>query len=75
VDDSSLFQRNALRLTTSAQVTFDKPVTITNCNFRFIVADQLQAAGIEPGSILIELEGNNTAPAVLAACYYALRNK
>jgi mannose-1-phosphate guanylyltransferase/mannose-6-phosphate isomerase len=49
---------------------FDKPVIITNSDFRFIVTEQLQEVGINPGAILIEPEGRNTAPAVLAAALY-----
>jgi mannose-1-phosphate guanylyltransferase/mannose-6-phosphate isomerase len=45
-------------------------LVITNSDFRFIVKKQLQAIGIEPGAILIEPEGRNTAPAVLAAALY-----
>ena len=42
-------------------------MVMTNSDFRFIVTEQLQDAGIDPGAILIEPEGRNTGPAVLAA--------
>ena len=70
----TLFQRSAKRLVTSKAVQFDAPVTITNSDFRFIVLEQLQGAGIDPGAVLIEPEGRNTAPAVLAATIYASKS-
>jgi mannose-1-phosphate guanylyltransferase/mannose-1-phosphate guanylyltransferase/mannose-6-phosphate isomerase len=45
-------------------------MVLTNSDFRFIVTEQLSEIGIDPGSILIEPEGKNTAPAVLAAALY-----
>ena len=53
---------------------FACPVVITNSDFRFIVTEQLQAIGIDPGAILIEPEGRNTAPAVLAAALYLAKS-
>lgn len=67
VDDRTLFQQAALRLTSSDIVKFDKLLTVTNTDFRFIVGEQLQAVGLEPSSILIEPEIKNTAPAILAS--------
>lgn len=70
----SLFQQSALRMTSTEGLTFAPPMTLTNSDFRFIISDQLQSVGIDPGAILIEPEGKNTAPAVLAACVYALKD-
>jgi mannose-1-phosphate guanylyltransferase/mannose-6-phosphate isomerase len=67
VGEQTLFQGSALRMT-GAQ--FSPPVVITNSDFRFVVTEQLHEVGIEPGAILIEPEGRNTAPAVLAAALY-----
>lgn len=69
--DDTLFQSNAKRLVSSEVVQFDAPITVTNSDFRFIVIEQLQEAGIDPGAVLIEPEGRNTAPAILAATIYA----
>ncbi|MCT4369437.1 mannose-1-phosphate guanylyltransferase/mannose-6-phosphate isomerase [Yangia mangrovi] len=71
VDDTSLFQATAERLSGSA--CFTKPVVVTNSDFRFVVTEQLSAIGIDPGAILIEPEGRNTAPAVLAAALHLSR--
>ena len=73
ISDHSLFQQSAARLSTSDQLNFNKPLTLTNADFRFIISDQLQAIGIDPGEILIEPEGKNTAPAILAACLYIMQ--
>jgi len=72
--DETLFQSSAKRVISSLAVQFDLPITMTNSDFRFIVIEQLQGAGIDPGAVLIEPEGRNTAPAVLAAAIYASRS-
>nr|AAR38455.1 mannose-1-phosphate guanylyltransferase/mannose-6-phosphate isomerase [uncultured marine bacterium 582] len=69
--DETLFQSSAKRLVSSQTVQFDAPITMTNSDFRFIVVEQLQRASVDPGAVLIEPEGRNTAPAVLAAAIYA----
>ena len=63
----SLFQASAQRL---AGDGFAAPVVLTNSDFRFIVTEQLAGVGIDPGAIVIEPEGRNTAPAILAAALY-----
>lgn len=71
VGTQTLFQASADRLTGGiGEMTFDTPVVITNSDFRFIVTEQLQGIGIDPKTILIEPEGRNTAPAVLAAALH-----
>lgn len=67
----SLFQSTALRLISSGSVIFNSHLTVTNSDFRFLIGEQLLGVGIDPGPILIEPEGKNTAPAVLAASLYA----
>ena len=71
IGTNSLFQESALRLISSEQILFEKHITVTNSDFRFIVSEQLQKIGIDPGPILIEPESKNTAPAILAATMYA----
>ncbi len=65
--DETLFQASAKRLSGPG---FAAPLVLTNADFRFIVTEQLTEAGIDPGAILIEPEGRNTAPAVLAAALH-----
>lgn len=71
IGDVSLFQQSAMRLTSSDKIEFLNHTTVTNSDFRFIVSDQLQGAGLDTGTIIIEPEGKNTAPAILAASFYA----
>jgi mannose-1-phosphate guanylyltransferase/mannose-6-phosphate isomerase len=68
--DHTLFQKSALRMRGSE---YEAPIVITNSDFRFIVTEQLQNVGIDPGVILIEPAGRNTAPAILAAALYVAR--
>lgn len=63
----SLFQASAQRF---RGAEFAAPLVVTGSDFRFIVTEQLSAAGIDPGAILIEPDGRNTAPAVLAAALH-----
>ena len=64
IGESSLFQQSARRLSGEY---FAEPMIVTNSDFRFIVTQQLSDIGIDPGAVLIEPEGRNTAPALLAA--------
>ncbi|MDO5648493.1 mannose-1-phosphate guanylyltransferase/mannose-6-phosphate isomerase [Paracoccus sp. (in: a-proteobacteria)] len=68
IGDETLFQASAHRL---SGPLFDAPVVMTNADFRFIVAEQLDQMGLTPGAIVIEPSGRNTAPAVLAAALMA----
>ena len=70
----SLFQQTALRLTSSKSIDFKKHLTLTNSDYRFIVVEQFQAVGIDPGPILIEPESKNTAPAILSASIYEFKD-
>ena len=71
IGEQSLFQATALRLNgTHAMTRFEKPVVVANSDFRFIVTEQLTEVGIDPGTVMIEPSGRNTAPAVLAAALH-----
>lgn len=63
----SLFQASVKRLSGDG---FAAPIILTNADFRFIVSEQLAEIGVEPKAVLIEPEGRNTAPAVLAAALW-----
>ncbi|MDA5558145.1 mannose-1-phosphate guanylyltransferase/mannose-6-phosphate isomerase [Shimia sp. MMG029] len=72
VGEETLFQASAKRLSGADDaLSFAAPIVVTNSDFRFIVPEQLQAVGIDPGAILIEPAARNTAPAVLAAALKA----
>lgn len=68
VGGATLFQQTAERLSgVGAGVAYDRPMVVTNSDFRFIVVEQLSEVGVDPGAVLIEPSARNTAPAVLAA--------
>ncbi|WP_114967307.1 mannose-1-phosphate guanylyltransferase/mannose-6-phosphate isomerase [Alkalilacustris brevis] len=67
IGETTLFQASAQRV---AGAGFAPPLVLTNSDFRFIVTEQLTTLGIDPGAVLIEPEGRNTAPAVLAAALW-----
>jgi mannose-1-phosphate guanylyltransferase / mannose-6-phosphate isomerase len=67
IGDKTLFQSSAQRLISSATLKFAPHITLTNSAYRFIIVEQLQEVGIDPGPILIEPEAKNTAAAILAA--------
>lgn len=72
--EETLFQASARRLSgKTGALSFAAPMVLTNSDFRFIVTEQLHGIGIDPGAIVIEPEGRNTAPAILAAALLAAK--
>jgi mannose-1-phosphate guanylyltransferase/mannose-6-phosphate isomerase len=69
--DKTLFQETAQRLQGNA---FQAPVVVCNHEHRFIVGEQLQDIGLQPGSVLVEPVGRNTAPAVAIAALQQAQN-
>ena len=67
VGDDTLFQASARRLSGAG---YAPALVLTASDFRFIVTEQLQDAGLDPGAILIEPSARNTAPAILAAAVH-----
>lgn len=65
IGEQTLFQASVSRL-----CSFEEPLVVTGSDFRFIVVEQLAEIGIDPAAIMIEPEGRNTAPAILAAALY-----
>lgn len=66
----SLFQQTLERLGGLEQ--YDAPIVLTNEQYRFVVAEQAQEAGIALGAILLEPAARNTAVAIASAAHYAL---
>lgn len=66
----STFQRT-LRLLADETV-FDRPVVVTNADYRFIVADQLKAIGVA-AQIVLEPMRRDSAPAVACAVELGLQ--
>ena len=65
----STFQRT-MRLLADAGV-FDRPIVVTNADYRFIVQDQLQSVGVE-AQIVLEPTRRDSAAAVAVATALAL---
>ncbi len=70
ISKESLFQKTVKRVQSSKILTFDKPIIITNSEFRFIVEEQLSEINQSQRTIIVEPEPKNTAPAILAATLY-----
>ena len=73
----SLLQDTALRLNGLDQLVQNAtvapaPILVTHNDTRFLVAGQLQEAGIPTGHIVLEPTGRNTAPALTLAALQAL---
>jgi mannose-1-phosphate guanylyltransferase/mannose-6-phosphate isomerase len=68
IGETSLFQAAVARLPAPE---FAAPIVVTGAEFRFIVTEQLAGVGRAAQAVLIEPEGRNTAPAVLAAALQA----
>jgi mannose-1-phosphate guanylyltransferase/mannose-6-phosphate isomerase len=69
--DRSLLQETAMRL---GGPQFSPPMVVCNDSHRFIVAEQLREAGIQPGPIVLEPCRRNTAPAAALAALILLRD-
>ncbi|MCA3263539.1 MAG: mannose-1-phosphate guanylyltransferase/mannose-6-phosphate isomerase [Telmatospirillum sp.] len=62
--EKSMIAETALRV---AGAPFGAPIIVCNEEHRFIIAEQLRAAGVAPRAILLEPIGRNTAAAAAAA--------
>ena len=69
--EETLFQQTCRRLTGDL---FNDPVILSNQHYRFLVAEQLEGAGIKPAGIVLEPVGRNTAPAACIAALLASRS-
>lgn len=71
VSDKTMLQETLLRAqaleTSGPPIDIGPPIVICNEEYRFIVAEQLRAIGIEDATIILEPEGKNTAPAAALA--------
>ncbi len=68
--ESTLIQQTANRLRGMDDAA--PPIVICNEEHRFLVAEQMQETGIQPGAIILEPMGKNTAPAVAVAAFHAM---
>lgn len=70
IEGYSPFQQSVLRVRDSG---FAKPLIVTSASYRFLVSEQLNALGCD-ADIIIEPDGKNTAPAILAAALFAQKS-
>ncbi|MBS0642597.1 MAG: mannose-1-phosphate guanylyltransferase/mannose-6-phosphate isomerase [Acetobacteraceae bacterium] len=64
ISERTMLQETALR---GAGARFAAPIVVCNQEHRFLIAEQLRAAGIEGARIVLEPVGRNSAPAIAAA--------
>jgi mannose-1-phosphate guanylyltransferase/mannose-6-phosphate isomerase len=72
VGDNTMLQETILRL--NGLDNLANPIIICNADHRFLVAEQCQQIGIKNPIILLEPVGRNTAPAIAAAAFQALKD-
>jgi mannose-1-phosphate guanylyltransferase/mannose-6-phosphate isomerase len=72
VTERTMLQETYLR-TRKLEDRLRPPIVVCNDAHRFLVAEQMRAAGATPQTIVLEPEGRNTAPAVAVAASLALR--
>src|SRR5271154_2723752 len=64
VSARTMMQETALR---AAAPAFTPPLVVCNNEHRFLIAEQLRAAGVADARIVLEPVGRNSAPAIAAA--------
>ena len=73
IGDDSLLQATVRRVQGIADVTLAAPLVVSNEEYRFVIAEQLRLMG-QPGTIVLEPVGKNTAPALTLASLFAIQN-
>ena len=66
VEDASCFQATLARLMTSE---FKPGIVVTSAKYETLVRKQMREAGYAPGSVFLEPDRRNSAPAILAAAW------
>jgi mannose-1-phosphate guanylyltransferase/mannose-6-phosphate isomerase len=69
--DHTVLQNTIARFSDPA--LFTAPIVVANGHHRFLIAEQLRAAGAEPQAIILEEVARNTGPAAAVAALYAVR--
>ncbi|MDB5507075.1 MAG: mannose-phosphate guanylyltransferase/mannose-6-phosphate isomerase [Devosia sp.] len=68
IGSDSLFQQTLLRVADATR--YAAPVIVTNADYRFLVAEQAQEAGVALSGVLLEPVARNTAAAIAAAAFF-----
>lgn len=69
IGDDSLFQKTLWRVRDKTR--FHPPIVITNCEYKFLVQEQVAECGVELGYLILEPVARNTAPAITATAMIA----
>lgn len=69
VDADTMLQATWRRV---APIAGARPIVVANHEHRFMVAEQLREAGVEPAAVILEPIGRNTAPAIAIAALQAI---
>ena len=70
VSDRTMIQETALRAVGEG---FAAPIVVCNEEHRFLIAEQIRAAGVADARIVLEPVGRNSAPAIAAAALLAAK--
>ncbi len=70
INDKTMFQDTVSRLLDMDKVS--SFIAICNESHRFMVAEQFRELGVQPGNIILEPVGRNTAPAIAVSALQAL---
>lgn len=75
-DGLSLYQQAVRRLAALSEASLDvaPPLSVGNDEHRFLMLDQLREGGADPGVLLLEPVGRNTAPALTLAALQATKD-
>ncbi|WP_269813954.1 mannose-1-phosphate guanylyltransferase/mannose-6-phosphate isomerase [Rhodoferax ferrireducens] len=73
IGDDSLLQATVRRVEGIAGVELAPPMVVCGEEYRFVIAEQLRLLG-QPGTIVLEPIGRNTAPALTIAALAAIKN-
>lgn len=71
VKEHSMIQETVSRL---GELKIENPIVVCNEQHRFIIAEQLNQIGIKNPVIILEPVAKNTAPAIVAAAFQALKS-
>ena len=71
LSEHSMLQETALRVREVPGC--ESPIVVSNDEHRFLVAEHLRQAGVRPSVQILEPVGRNTAPAIAAAAFAAVR--
>ncbi|MDO8251646.1 MAG: mannose-1-phosphate guanylyltransferase, partial [Rhodoferax sp.] len=73
IGDDSLLQATVRRVEGIAGIELAPPMVVCGEEYRFVIAEQLRLLG-QPGTIVLEPIGRNTAPALAIAALAAIKN-